>query len=218
MNYFAHGMRFTNRPYFLAGTAVPDWLSIADRRVRMRARRVAPHADGSATPQADLAGGVMQHLEDDRWFHQTEAFYSISGRLTGRFQDVLGRDTGFRTGFLGHVVTELVLDGVLIDANPKLIDAYYEALDSVDPHAVEDGVNRMARDKTSNLAILIPLFQREQFLRDYLQPERLLFRLNQVMRRIKLNPLPEDVADVLVYAWEIVKPKTGDLLPGHLFV
>ena len=28
VNYFAHGLRFLNRPHFLAGTAVPDWLSV----------------------------------------------------------------------------------------------------------------------------------------------------------------------------------------------
>ena len=33
MNYFAHGVRFLEDPYFLAGTAVPDWLSVVDRRV-----------------------------------------------------------------------------------------------------------------------------------------------------------------------------------------
>ena len=32
MNYFAHALPFLDRPYFVAGTAVPDWLTVADRR------------------------------------------------------------------------------------------------------------------------------------------------------------------------------------------
>ena len=36
MNYFAHGYRYIDRPWFLAGTALPDWLNVVDRRVRVR--------------------------------------------------------------------------------------------------------------------------------------------------------------------------------------
>ena len=36
MNYLAHGFRFTDEPYFLAGTAAPDWLSVIDRKMRLR--------------------------------------------------------------------------------------------------------------------------------------------------------------------------------------
>jgi hypothetical protein len=71
----------------------------------------------------------------------------------------------------------------------------------------------MARESTSRLSVFIPLFQREQFLRDYLDPERLLYRLNQVMRRIKLSQLPDAVAGVLVEAREIVRERASRLLP-----
>ena len=42
MNYFAHGWNYVDAPYVLAGTAVPDWLSVVDRRVRARARWRGP--------------------------------------------------------------------------------------------------------------------------------------------------------------------------------
>ena len=32
MNYFAHALPFFDRPYFVAGTAAPDWLAAADRQ------------------------------------------------------------------------------------------------------------------------------------------------------------------------------------------
>ena len=217
MNYFAHGLRFVGRPYLLDGTAVPDWLSVADRGVRMRAGRVEPFADSSGTIQAELAAGVLQHLHDDRWFHQTAAFYETCGELTVLFRGVVGREDGFRPGFLGHIGLEVLLDAVLIEEHPERLDAYYEALERLDPREVESAVNRMARESTSRLAPLIPLFQREQFLRDYLEPERLLYRLNQVMRRIKLNQLPADVAGVLVEAREIVRRRVPQLLPPEHF-
>ena len=240
MNYFAHGMRFTDRPYFLAGTAVPDWLSVADRRVRMRPRRVAKFVEGetcdsnprdasnprdfgnpgdfSAKSNASLvAAGVMQHLEDDRWFHKTRAFLETSDELTRMFRGLLGPEDGFRPGFLGHLVTELLLDGVLIQQNPHLIDGYYAALHEVDPEVVQRAVNRMARHETTHLAAMIALFRREQFLRDYPDPGRLLDRLNQVMRRVKLKQLPDETRTLLASGWRIVKDRAGELLPPNAF-
>jgi hypothetical protein len=41
MNFFAHGWQFTDDPYFLAGTAAPDWLCVADRGVRVRSKNAA---------------------------------------------------------------------------------------------------------------------------------------------------------------------------------
>jgi hypothetical protein len=213
MNYFAHGMRFVDRPYFLAGTAVPDWLNVADRGVRLRAQRVEPLAVESSGPVAELAAGILQHIEDDRAFHKSRAFVETSGELTRLFREILGPDDGFRPGFLGHIVTELLLDAVLIDAQPGLLDAYYEAFDRIDPATVECGVNQMSRNSTTTLAEFIPLFRRAEFLRDYGDPPRLLFRLNQVMRRVRLNQLPEKIADVLVAGRGIVEPRAGELLP-----
>jgi hypothetical protein len=217
VNYFAHGVRFIDRPYFLAGTAVPDWLSVADRKVRMRAKQVAPYADGSTTIQAELAAGVLQHLEDDGWFHVSSAFYETSGALTRIVRQQLGPEDGFRPGFLGHVITEMVLDAVLMDLYPQLLDDYYDALAQLNAEEVQQAVNCMARVPTSRLAILIPRFQDEQFLRDYRQPSRLLFRLNQVMRRIKLRHLPDEFEEVISAAHELVRPRAGELLPASRF-
>lgn len=212
MNYFAHGRRYIEQPYYLAGTALPDWLSVADRATRFRTQHVAPFADGSDAPAAHLAAGVLQHLHDDASFHASPAFYTVSGRLTGMFRDALPADDGYRPSLLGHIVTELLLDAVLIDAEPARLDAYYRAIDHVDARLVEAAVNRMARRPTARLAAFIPLFSRERFLADYRIPERLVFRLNQVLRRVKLSPLPDDIARVLPAAREIVEAQAGELL------
>lgn len=217
MNYFAHGIRFLDRPYFLAGTAVPDWLSVADRRVRMRSRRVTPWANGPGDATSEIAKGVLQHLDDDQWFHSTPAFVETSTRLAVLFREALGPEDGMRPGFLGHITTELLLDAVLIERHPRAIDAYYEAVASVDPDVIQSTVNRMAKHETTRLAELIPLFCREQFLRDYVTAKGLLHRLNQVMRRVKLGRLPDEIEDVLESGRDIVESRAGKLLPAPIF-
>jgi hypothetical protein len=217
MNYFAHGVRFTDRPYFLAGTAVPDWLSVADRKVRLTTRRVTPFADQSKTIQAELAAGVLQHLADDQWFHGTPAFYKTSGVLARMFREHLGADEGYRPGFLGHVATEMILDGILIEHDPRRLDAYYDAIGRLDAEQIENAVNQMARHSTGQLSALIPRFLREEFLRDYLDSERLLFRLNQLLRRIRLRQLPDDAVQLLRKGRTIVASSSRELLPDECF-
>jgi hypothetical protein len=213
MNYFAHGLRFVERPYFLAGTAVPDWLNVADRGVRMRARRVEPLLSGTGSRLAEVAAGVLQHIDDDSKFHRSGAFLEVSAQLARMFREALAPDDGVRPGFLGHIVSEMLLDAVLIDEHPGLLDAYYSAIARVDPESVEVAVNKMARNSTSRLAAFIPMFRREAFLRDYSDPARLLHRLNQVLRRVRLNPLPDESEEVLVAARRLVEPRVADLLP-----
>jgi len=217
MNYFSHALQFLDRPTFVIGTSMPDMLSVVDRKMRLRARRVNPFADGSGTFEAELAAGILQHLEDDRWFHQTRGFLETSGELTQLFKEVLGSEDGIRCPFLGHIVTELQLDGVLIERYPKQLDQYYKRLAEIDATAVEASVNRMATKTSDRLAYLIGRFREEQFLRDYGEPERLLIRLNQVMLRVRLDPLPAEMADALERSWSIVHGRVEDLLPRDRF-
>ena len=213
VNYFAHGLRFIDRPLFLAGTAVPDWLSVVDRRMRMRHRLVAPVADSSGSPAAEVAAGVLQHLDDDQYFHRCRAFVEISGALAVAFRDRLPGTSDYRPGVLGHITSELVLDGVLIERDPGRLEQYYEAMAGVDAFAVQEAVNRMARGGTTErLVEMVSQFCQRRFLGDYVDPERLLYRLNQVMRRIKLASLPDEVLPVIERGRELVEPRVSELL------
>ncbi len=217
MNYFAHALRFLDRPYFVAGTAVPDWLSVADRQVRVRTKLIEPLLRDDRLPLSEVAAGAWQHLHDDGWFHSTRAFFEVSTSLAVSFRKVLGPDDSHRTSFLGHIVTELLIDAELIERHPGQIERYYEVLRSIEPLVVQQAVNAMAKASTERLAPLIPRFLDERFLPDYLSDERLLHRLNQVMRRVKLPPLPAEVESVLCLARPIVCERLSELLPAEHF-
>ena len=218
MNYFAHAVRFLDRPYFLIGTALPDMLSVSDRGSRLRSKIVFPFAETATGDTAELAGGILQHLHDDGWFHNTLAFHSVTGELTRLFRSALPNDDdGHRPAFLGHIVTEMLLDSVLIARDPLALDRYYAALAEIDPDFVQATVNQLVRQPADRLAALIPLFRQERFLADYVDSPRLLFRLNQVLRRVKLQPLPGEVVEVLDAARVVVAQNADELLAGFQF-
>ena len=125
------------------------------------------------------------------------------------------KDDGFRPSFLGHILVELLLDSTLIEDRPAVLDRYYAVMDSLDPYFVNQAVNRMATGQTGMLAIFIPRFSEERFLYDYAEDAKLLFRLNNVMRRVRLPSLPEALAEFFPEARRLVRQRSAELLAGE---
>ena len=212
MNYFAHALPYLDRPYFVAGTAVPDWLSVIDRKMRVRstaAQTLVAHEDPRI---AEVAAGIVQHHHDDRWFHQTRTFAELNLQLTAAVRGVLPDDDSFRPSFLGHILVEILLDAALIANHRDQLDAYHEALRSVDPHLVGTGVNQMATRTSDIWPVFIPHFCAERFLYDYAEDAKLLGRLNRVMRRVHLPPLPDQFQAILPAARQAVAQRQQELL------
>lgn len=212
MNYFAHGYRFVDTPYFMVGTSVPDWLNVLNRKAKARAKTAQGWVTQEDPRTADIARGVIQHHHDDGWFHATRPFAELSMQFSIGIREILGNDRGFRAGFLGHILVELLLDATLIEDDPSKLDAYYAAFDQVDTEWVSKVVNQMTTQPVPSMAQLIPRFRQEGFLYDYLDDDRLLYRLNQVMRRVKLAAIPESFCDFLPAAREIVRERQQELL------
>jgi hypothetical protein len=217
MNYFAHGYRFLDDPYFLAGTAVPDWLSVANRKVRAQRARALDFVASPDLRVAAVAQGIIQHHHDDAWFHNTDAFNLRSWEITVLCAAALPKDEGFRPSVLGHILLELLLDAALIEADPPRLQRYYAAMETVDAPTVQRAVSEIACRPPDRLAWFIQQFCQVRFLCDYADDAKLLFRLNQVMRRVNLAPLPDSFCNVIGPAREIATTHASELLdePGE---
>lgn len=213
MNYLAHGYQFLDQPFFLAGTAVPDWLSVVNRKVRVRGRLVQPVVAATTCPDTRAIGlGILQHHSDDDAFHRLAHFMQLEAELSVQFRRQMPDRFDHRPGFLGHIVVELMLDALLATMDGTLLDRYYAALQSVRAQMIEDTVNLMANQTTDRLAWFIQRFHEEKFLYDYLDDHRMLLRLNQVLKRVKLLPLAADAVEVLAYARRLLQQHGPKLL------
>lgn len=212
MNYLAHGWQYVDDPYFVAGTATPDWLSVIDRKVRAHAKTAAQFVNDADPVFSAVARGVARHHFDDGWFHSSKAFGELMFDFIARLKLVLNRDDTMRPGFLGHILVELLLDAEIARDDPARLDQYYVALASLDPAIVESSVNRLTNAPTDRLALLLPRFIAERFLYDYLSDDKLLFRLNQVMRRVGLAMLPDEVSLLFPEMRRAVRKRQDELL------
>lgn len=213
MNYFAHALPFLDRPYFTAGTAVPDMLCVVDRGIRLRSKHAVAFQNHADAILSEVAQGVLQHFRDDAAFHDTRAFAETSLELTVLARDALGGERGMRSAFLGHLLVEILLDATLIEQHPEELATYHRLLADIDAAAVEAAVNRMAPRPTCRLAAMLQAIPRERFLCDYAEDDRLMLRLGQIMRRVGLPPLPESFAEILPLARSLVGRQATFLLP-----
>lgn len=185
-------------------------MSVIDRRNRARSQIAAQWVDSQDSVLASMARGVMQHHHDDRWFHQSESFARLSTTFAVQLRSFVLE--GHQAGFLGHIAVELLLDAVLVERVPERLDAYYNALLQLDADLVEETASRLLPRPVERLRLLIPRFIAERFLADYADDQRLWGRLNHVMRRVGLAPLPTTVIAWLGIARERVRDEADSLL------
>lgn len=200
-------MPYFETPMVAACTAVPDWLSVVDRKIRARGKLAAIHVDSSDPVLSDVASGIIRHIEDDRWFHGTQAFIETNMRLAVQLRELLPEDRGFRPTFLGHILIEVFLDRFWIRDDVTIVDRYYEMLSQLPHDEIQRCVNQITGKPTGALADAIGRFVKMKFLYDYLDDEKLLMRMNQVMKRVKLAPLPDSLLDWLPAAAKLVESR-----------
>ncbi|MFV1966194.1 MAG: hypothetical protein ACC628_12285 [Pirellulaceae bacterium] len=201
-------------PFFVAGTAVPDWLSVVDRRVRVTSKSAKQQVEEGDPTVAAVAAGIVQHHYDDAWFHGTAVFVSLNLEFSKGIRQRYPEDTSFRPSFLAHILVEILLDAELISRQPDRLVAYYEVLDAFDAARISKAVNQMATRPAERLEAFIPRFSAERFLYDYAEDGKLLGRLNRVMQRVGMPTLQEDFCEFLPLARGRVKEHADELLAG----
>ena len=219
MNCFTHALPFLDRddPYFLVGTCIPDWLSATDRKCRAREKNAAAFIGDESAELASLARGIVQHHQDDHWFHQTPMFAELNMNFSLEIRELLKGDAGFRPGLLGHILIELLLDAYLHTKFPGKLESYYRQIVSVMPKLVQDSVNRFASRPTDKLANFMQGFIEARYLFDYVDDQRLMMRINNVLKRIKLESVGNRITHWIPSARSRVYDHVSNLLPNYQF-
>ncbi len=212
MNFLCHALPYLDQPLLAISTGVPDWLGVVDRKIRARGKSARPFLHHEDPELRLVAGGIMRHIEDDRWFHGTQAFVETNLRFAVELRALLPGDAGFRPTFVGHILIEMLLDALWIRDDRSTADRYYAAIAGVEAETVQRCVNSITGKPTDGLVRVIERFWDARFLYDYLDHDRLLFRLNQVMSRVRLAPLPESVGHWLPRAQKLVESRRPELL------
>ncbi len=212
MNFLCHALPYLDQPLLAISTGIPDWLSVVDRKIRARAKLARPFIESDDQQLRLVARGIVRHVEDDRWFHGTAAFAQTNLQLAVQLRELLPDDAGFRPSFVGHILTEMLLDASWIRDDRTTADRYYGAIANEGAETIQRCVNQITGKPTAQLAGVIERFWDLRFLYDYTDHDKLLYRLNQVMKRVRLDPLPDSVGHWLPSAEKLVESRRLEML------
>lgn len=212
MNFLCHALPYLDQPVVAVCTGVPDFLSVIDRKIRARGRMATPFLHSEDPITRDVAAGILAHIRDDHWFHGGETFVRMNLEFAVELRDRLPGDAGFRPTFVGHILIEMLLDANYLLEAPSLVDRYYHLFSEVPIASIQRSINQITGKPSNQIASTLGRFAETKFLYDYASDESLLVRLNQVMKRVGLAPLPPAVGDWLPQARSRVRANHHRLL------
>jgi hypothetical protein len=214
MNCLAHAFKYLDCPEFAAGTCLPDWLGMLKPRVRVRHKQIVCFLGQSDAigKRKRIAEGMLQHLSDDADFHGSLPFAHTCVSISNRLKADIGDGDGHRPAFVGHILTELLLDAWIEIRNPGTLDAYYRAMQSVSPADLQSTVNLISDLPTDRLESFMANYNAERFLFDYLDDNTMLRRLNRILLRVNLEPLPECALATIEHGRALVYGNAMELL------
>lgn len=196
MNYLAHALDVLDSPWSVAGTSLPDWLRVVDRRARVHATTVSALTLEANTPADELRAGVLRHHEDDARFHVMPAFEELAHDAVHGLRAVAG-DPRVRASALGHIMVEMLLDACLEEDRPGAMEAYYRALDLLDDTHLTQLVRAWTGRPLPHLPALLARFRQARFLFAYLSDDGVVECLAGVCARAGLAPPPMGTVDVV---------------------
>lgn len=167
---------------YVVGTALPDLLPLAESRMRLRPAQVASAKAGTDF-EAALRAGVSAHLATDAAFHKTAAFAEAQAEISGLLAEAAFKGMRVRRFFVAHVLTELVLDAVLLRTDPALADRFYSAFTAADFDAAALWTEKATAKSLPHLPYVLTRFAHSQYLRHYAEDDGVATGLSNLCRR-----------------------------------
>ena len=222
MNYLAHSLAFINAEadnaadddglkfWRVAGTSLPDWLRVVDKRARLRPEVLdAVDVDDDARFAA-LRDGAQRHHDDDHRFHADVAFDAHSADLAARFRLLA---PGLRASTLGHILTEMLVDAALVARDTTLLPRYYAGLQDLDDDVITAFAERATQRSLSSLPTLLQRFRSSRFLELYATDDGLLDCLTGVCERAGLPLPPRSSTSLIAEARTEIGPLVARVFP-----
>jgi len=151
---------------YVVGTVLPDLLPRVEGRARLRPAQIE-QARTQTGFEAALSAGVSVHLATDAAFHKTLAFAQAQQEVNQILGETTFEGIRVRRFFAAHVLTEMVLDAVLLRGEPALADHFYADFADADPAAVTRWAEVVTERPLPGLPDVLTRFTRSQYLRGY---------------------------------------------------
>lgn len=184
MNFIAHFYlehHCKDIPYLIAGLAIPD---LWHAQLNLYAPR---HEPDESTELAHFKTGLQKHFIADKIFHNSDYFISMSEWANEKIKKINTSAQLKRKFFLVHISVELVLDRVLIQHYPFLVEEFYNCFEQINPQQVQTYMEQIYYYNFEGLSERITQFTAQKRIYEYTKDEKLLSLLDWMMQKITHN-------------------------------
>lgn len=179
MNFIAH-YHFYRREdaYYNLGLVLPD-LTKNFCKSHLRPKETFMHPQLKA-----LAMGSLEHLKADKIFHQSR-FFKQCEELVSHLLDLEANWP--RKWFLNHLLSEILIDRVIMERFPKICDEFYNDLKAVSTDQVELFLKMSGIANYQNFTHGFKRFVEIAFIYEYMYNEKIIFALGRVYSRLGIE-------------------------------
>ncbi len=177
-------------PAVRMGSILPDLLRLFARRPRPRAL-LAWWEDraGISAGIRQMIEGVRFHQYVDSHFHRSELFLESSRELRVAMERA-GSRGGLKRFFAAHLLTELYLDHLLLNADPDLSTGFYRLLEQ-ERDGLATFVGEHPEVERGAFEMFLERILRDRFVNDYQNMQGVFYRTNRMLARMKQRTMDE---------------------------
>lgn len=191
MNFISHFFldRHLVNSTFFVGTATPDLLSIFNPRFRIKWSHIRRlETEGFNKAELALYKGVYRHFIADKVFHSSPHFTEETLFLSDLLKQQLPADSVHRKPHLAHWMLELILDKVLIQKHPEILDQYYNHFAVVSPfEEIRQITEKITGSSLQNYESYLNKFLLNRYLENYTDWDHIKYVLERIMRRVNIE-------------------------------
>jgi acyl carrier protein phosphodiesterase len=190
MNFLSHYYldRHRENSFFCVGVCTPDLVSIFDRRVRLKAHTLPDLSEGGVTSeQLAFHEGIMRHLEVDRIFHASDFFHKETSYFSRQLRANFGSEQVSRGFFVSHILLELLLDKILMEREPHLLENFYRRLTDPGLQFVVSLTEWAVQRKLPRYGAFYENFVVKKYLYRYTNWDNIIFVLEKILERVGIT-------------------------------
>ena len=183
MNYISHFRLDRHREDYIAfGTLFPDLARGPLPHLRLFG--IVPGLAHSGPVEESMKHGMLRHFEVDKKFHSSSFMLNYSSLLKERFMSSEAGKSGARMFFVSHILTEMLLDRVLLVHEPALGTEFYDLLARIDTEVITGLFRSHPEYQPERFTEFFHRFRDSRYLFSYLETEGLFYALNRICKNI----------------------------------
>ncbi|MEM6801720.1 MAG: hypothetical protein AAF696_09990 [Bacteroidota bacterium] len=192
MNFLSHYYldRDLDNSWFFLGVSTPDLVSIFNRNVRLKKNKM-PLIRETENTEAEISfyNGCLRHIEVDGIFHSSEFFREETQRISKILTDAYLPEEISRAFFVAHVAFELILDKILIQETPGLVESFYGHMEK---HSLDQQLQMtewVARTKLPGYKGFLHKFISRKYLSHYTDWDHVVYVLKKILMGVGVKPI-----------------------------